>query len=54
MSNSIHLDDTNAGEVYNVTNSFQNKATRDTKTCVLTIANEAYVFWNALMAGVIN
>ena len=50
----MHFDDTDAGDVYNIMNSFTNKATKDTKISALTIANEAiYLFTNAL-AGVIN
>ena len=53
VSNSMHLNETDAGEVYNIIKSFKNKATRDTKICALKIANGSYVFTNAL-AGVIN
>ena len=51
--NSMHLDDTDASEVYSIIKKFKNKATRDTKISALKIANESYVFTNAL-AGVIN
>ena len=53
VSNTMHLEDTDAGEVYNIIKSFKNKATRDTKISTLKIANQSYVFTNAL-AGVIN
>ena len=53
VSNSIHLNDADASEVYNIIKSFKNKATRDTKISALKIANESYVFTNSL-AGVIN
>ena len=43
---------TDAGEVYNIIKSFKIKATRDTKISALKIANQSYVFTNAL-AGVI-
>ena len=49
----MHLNDTDASEVYNIIKSFKNKATRDTKISALKIANDSYVFTNAL-AGVIN
>ena len=53
VRNSMHLNDTDASEVYNIIKSFKNKATRDTKISALKIANDSYVFTNAL-AGVIN
>ena len=53
VNNSMHLDDTDASEVYSIIKNFKNKATRDTKIGALKIANESYAFTNAL-AGVIN
>ena len=53
VSNTMHLNDTNAGEIYTTIKSFMNKSTRDTKISALKIANESYSFTNAL-AGVIN
>ena len=53
MTNTIHLNDADAGEIYSIIKNFKNKVTRDTKISALKIANESYVFTNAL-AGVIN
>ena len=53
VNNSMHLDDTDASEVYSLIKNFKNKTTRDTKISALKVANESYVFTNAL-AGVIN
>ena len=53
VSNSMHLNDTDAGEIYTTIKSFMNKATKDTKMSALKIANGSYTFTNAL-AGVIN
>ena len=53
VTNTIHLNDADAGEIYSIIKNFKNKSTRDTKISALKIANESYVFTNAL-AGVIN
>ena len=53
VTNTIHPNDADAGEVYSIFKNFKNKSTRDTKISALKIANESYVFTNAL-AGVIN
>ena len=49
----MHLNDTDAGEIYTTIKSFINKATKDTKMSALKIANGSYTFTNAL-AGVID
>lgn len=53
VSNTKHLNDTDAGEIHGIIKNFKNKITRDTKISSLKITNESYVFTNAL-AGVIN
>ena len=53
VTNTIHLNDADAGEIYSIIKNFKNKSTCDTKISALKIANESYVFTNAL-AGVIN
>ena len=42
----MHLEDTDAGEVYNIIKIFQITATRDTKISALKITNQSYVFTN--------
>ena len=53
VSNSMHLNDTDAGEVYGIIKSLKNKTTRDSKISALKIANDSFAFTNAL-AGIIN
>ena len=53
VTNTIHLNDADAGEIYSIIKNFKNKSKRDTKISAFKIANESYVFTNAL-AGVIN
>ena len=53
VTNTIHLNDADAEEIYSIIKNFKNKSTRDTKISALKIANKSYVFTNAL-AGVIN
>ena len=53
VTNTIHLNDADAGEIDSIIKNFKNKSTCDTKISALQIANESYVFTNAL-AGVIN
>ena len=53
VTNTIHLNDADAGEIYSIIKNFKNKSTRDTKKSASKIANESYVFTNAL-ASVIN
>ena len=40
VTNTIHLNDADAGEIYSTIKNFKNKSTRDTKMSALKIANE--------------
>ena len=53
VTNTIHLNDADAGGIDSIIKNFKNKSTRDTKISALNIENESYVFTNAL-AGAIN
>ena len=53
VSNSMHLNMVDAGEVHSIIKSFKNKSTRDTKISALKIANLSYNFTNTF-AMVIN
>ena len=43
VSNSVYLNDADAGKIYTAIKSFMNKATKDTKMSALRIANGSYL-----------
>ena len=53
VNNSMHLEEADAGEVYSIIKRFKNKSTQDTKISALKIANQSFIFTNAL-AKIIN
>ena len=53
VSNTMHMMEVDAGEVFNIIESFENKSTRDTKMSALKIANKSFNFTN-ILAMVIN
>ena len=53
VSNSMHLNDTDSSEVYDIIKQLKNKTTRDKKISALKIANDSYLF-TAALAGIIN
>ena len=43
VTNTIHLNDADAGKIYSIIKNFKNMSTHDTKISALKIANESYV-----------